>query len=159
MRTPTMHQRRLIGPSFVDAYSFHRDRDIFYNQILTSPHHHTLLSRWSPRTGWSPDVDMSDRETEIVVRADLPGVLKEDIDVSLIGDMLVISGERKAHEEEVEEDYYHQERYYGRFQRSVLVPAGIDMENIKSFYNKGILEIVLPKKEKIKRKKIEIIGE
>lgn len=106
--------------------------------------------------GWSPLVEMFDRKDEILLRADLPGVKKEDVHVSITGDVLSIEGERKAEEEVKEEDYYCCERAYGRFYREVLLPAGVQKEKIDSEYKEGILEIHMPKAEEVKPKEIEV---
>ena len=106
--------------------------------------------------GWGPLVEMFDRKDEVLLRADLPGVKKEDIRVSVTGDVLSIEGERKAEEEVKEEDYYCCERAYGRFYREILLPTGVQKEKIESEYKDGILEIHLPKAEEVKPKEIEV---
>jgi len=109
--------------------------------------------------GWAPVVDMFERENEVIVRAEIPGMSKEDIDISVLGNILIISGERKTEEEVKEDDYYCCERSYGSFQRDISLPQGVDAENIKASYKNGILEVVLPKKEEAKPKKIEVAVE
>jgi HSP20 family protein len=106
--------------------------------------------------GWAPLVEMFDRKDEVLMRADLPGVKKEDIRVSVTGDVLSIEGERKAEEEVKEEDYYCCERTYGKFYREILLPAGVKKEKIESEYKDGILEIHIPKAEEVKPKEIEV---
>jgi HSP20 family protein len=106
--------------------------------------------------GWMPTIDMFEREDEVVVRAEIPGMSKEDINISALGNTLTISGERKAEEEIKEDNYYCCERSYGRFQRDVTLPQEVDAEKIKASYKSGILEVVLPKKEEAKPKKIEV---
>ncbi|MFQ6039491.1 MAG: Hsp20/alpha crystallin family protein [Candidatus Poribacteria bacterium] len=109
--------------------------------------------------GWAPAVDMFERENEVVLRAEVPGMAKEDIDISVSGNTLTISGERKTEEEIKDEDYYHCERSYGRFQRALSLPQGVDAENIKASYKNGILEVTIPKQEEAKPKKIEVAVE
>lgn len=106
--------------------------------------------------GWGPLVEMLDRKDEVLLRAELPGVKKEDIRVSVTGDVLSIEGERKAEEEVKEEDYYCCERAYGRFYREISLPAGVQKENISSEYKEGVLEIHIPKAEEVKPKEIEV---
>ncbi len=106
--------------------------------------------------GWSPLVEMIDRKNEVLMRAELPGVKKEDIHVSVTGNLLTIEGERKQEEEVKEEDYYCCERSYGRFYREITLPAEIQKEKISSEYKEGILEIHMPKAEEVKPKEIEI---
>ena len=109
--------------------------------------------------GWAPAIDMFERENEVVVRAEIPGMSKEDINISALGNTLTISGERKSEEEVKEDDYYCCEHSYGKFQRDISLPQGVDAENIKASYKNGVLEVVLPKKEEAKPKKIEVTVE
>jgi HSP20 family protein len=109
--------------------------------------------------GWAPSIDMFDRENEVVVRADIPGMSKEDIDISVRGNALTISGEQKSEEKIDEDDYHYRERSYGRFQRNIALPEGVDAENIKASYKDGTLEITMPKTEEAKPKQIEVAVE
>ena len=109
--------------------------------------------------GRVPAIDMFERENEVVVRTEIPGMSKEEINISALGNTLTISGERKAEEEIKEDDYYCCESSYGRFQRDIALPQGVDTDNIKASYKHGILEVVLPKKEEAKPKKIEVTVE
>jgi len=106
--------------------------------------------------GWVPSVEMYEKEDKFVVRAELPGMKKEEIDVSVVGNTLTISGERKAETEVKEEDYYRCELCYGKFSRSISLPAAVDAAKVDASYENGILEITLPKIEAAKPKKITI---
>ena len=106
--------------------------------------------------GWAPSVDMFEREDEVVVRTEIPGMSKEEINISALGNTLTISGERKAKEEIKEDNYYCCERAYGKFQRDITLPQVVDTKNVKASYKNGVLEIILPKKEEAKPKKIEV---
>ncbi len=105
---------------------------------------------------WRPVVDTYEKDDVIVVKAELPGVSKEDISIDVKDNILTLSGERKHDEEVKEEDYYRRERFYGRFQRSFTLPEAIDPEKIEANYKDGVLEIRIPKPEAAKAKKIEI---
>jgi HSP20 family protein len=109
--------------------------------------------------GWAPAIDMFERENEVVLRAEVPGMSKEEINLSVFGNTLTISGERKTEEEIKEDDYYCCERSYGRFQRDITLPQGVDAEKIKASYKNGILEVVLPKTEEAKPKQVEVAVE
>jgi len=105
----------------------------------------------------TPRVDMIDREDHILVRAEVPGVKKEDLDVSGTEDALTISGQVKHEAEEKEEgEYYHREMSYGSFYRTIPLPVGVDVDKCKVVFKDGILEMTLPKLESAKRRKIEI---
>jgi HSP20 family protein len=103
-----------------------------------------------------PNIEMYDRKNEIVVKAELPGVKKEDIDLTITKDSLTMKGEVKKEEEIKEEDYYACERSYGSFTRTIALPVEVDSEKAKASFKNGVLEIVLPKREEAKPKEIKI---
>ena len=104
---------------------------------------------------WAPDVDIKETDKEIRIKADLPGMKKEDIDISVDEDQLVIKGER-IEEEKKDKDYVRIERSYGSFYRSFNIGVPVRSDQIKASYKEGVLELVLPKAEAKKPKKIEI---
>ncbi|MCE5330015.1 Hsp20/alpha crystallin family protein [bacterium] len=109
------------------------------------------------KTGiWAPNVDIKESETDITVKADLPGLKKEDIEVSVDNDMLVIKGERKFEKEEKDKDYVRVERSYGSFYRSFTIGAPVKEDEIKASYKNGVLEVTVPKAEIKKAKKVEV---
>jgi len=103
-----------------------------------------------------PNIEMYDRTNEIVFRAELPGVKKEDIDLSISKDSLTLKGELKREEEVKAEAYYAGEISYGSFARTVALPAEVDSEKVKATFKNGILELVIPKREEAKPKEIKI---
>ncbi len=105
---------------------------------------------------WLPAVDVSETEDKITVKAEIPGMEAKDIDISMVGDTLVIKGEKKAEKEEKDENYHMVERSYGSFSRSMKLPATVDPDKVDASYKNGVLIIVLPKKEEVKPKPIEI---
>ena len=126
---------------------------------LTEPFRGTPLA-WG---AGMPAVDVIDKEKEVQVRAELPGMDEKDIDVRLSDDTLTIRGEKKEEREEREEggSYYVSERRYGSFQRSFRIPEGIDRDKVDAKFQKGVLTITLPKTPEAqqKAKKIEVKGE
>ena len=104
--------------------------------------------------GWMPAVDVFEKEDRFVVKAELPGMKEEDIDVSVVGDTLFIRGEKKT--EIKEEDYYRCERSYGSFYRSIPLPSNVDANKIEASFDGGVLEVALSKSAKIKPKKIAV---
>ena len=106
--------------------------------------------------GWEPNLDLYEDKDKITVKAELPGMRKEDIDIALVGNTLTISGERKHEEEREEGDTYRAERYFGRFQRSITLPSPVDANKIQASYKNGVLTITLPKAEEAKRKQIQV---
>ena len=106
--------------------------------------------------GWTPALDIYEDKDKYVAKGELPGMKKEDIDVSLDGNTLTISGERKREEEKKEGDTYRSERYFGRFQRTVTLPAAVDANKIQALYKDGVLTVTVPKTEEAKPKQIEV---
>ena len=106
--------------------------------------------------GWTPAIEVFEREDKYMVKAELPGMKEEDIDISVVGDTLTIKGERKAESEVKEEDYYCCERSYGSFSRSIAVPSNVDAKKIEASYEDGVLEVSLPKVPEVKPKKITV---
>lgn len=93
---------------------------------------------------WAPAVDVKTANGNLVVTAELPGLTKDDIKVEVIGDALVIEGERKKEEEQKGEQYYRSERYYGKFYRSIPLPKGANTDAIKADLNNGVLQVTIP---------------
>jgi HSP20 family protein len=105
---------------------------------------------------WLPAVDVSESEDKITVKAEIPGMEAKDIDISMSGDTLTIKGEKKTEKEEKEENYHLVERSYGSFRRAMKLPAVVDADKVEATYKNGVLTVVLPKKEEVKPKAIEI---
>jgi HSP20 family protein len=105
---------------------------------------------------WQPLVDIFENDEAVVIRAELPGVEQDAIEVKIEGSTLTIRGERKQDSEVRQENYHRIERCYGTFQRSFQLPQTIDQEKVKAACDKGVLTITLPKKELIKPKQITV---
>jgi len=110
-------------------------------------------------TTWSPSVDIFETEGEIVVKAELPGMDRKDIQLNLENNILSLRGERKFTKETKDENYHRIERSYGVFSRSFSIPATVDEEKIRADYKDGVLKIFLPKKEQARPKQIKIASE
>jgi HSP20 family protein len=107
-------------------------------------------------SGWSPALDVHDDKDNFIVTCELPGMKKEEIDISLHDGVLTISGERKQEHETGKGDTFRSERYFGKFQRSVTLPASVDGGKVKASYKDGILRVELPKAEEAKPRQIEV---
>lgn len=110
---------------------------------------------------FTPNIDVSETEKEVVISAELPGIEEKDIDVSLSKDAITIKGEKKEEKEEKGKSYYRMERSYGSFSRTIPLPAEIDADKTTAEFKKGVLTIKMPKTpEAIKEtKKIQIKAE
>lgn len=103
---------------------------------------------------WSPNVETFEREGQLVIRADLPGLSKDDVDVEITDDAITISGERRNENEEKREGYFRSERSYGSFYRQIPLPEGVDANDANATFRNGVLEITMkaPKLESRGRK-------
>ena len=106
--------------------------------------------------GWLPTIDLYEDRDHLVLKAELPGMKKEDIDISLHGEVLTLSGERKEEETFDKAETYRAERFLGRFQRTLTLPVRVDASKVQASYKDGILTVTLPKAEEAKPKQIEV---
>jgi HSP20 family protein len=105
---------------------------------------------------WMPAMDLVESGDHFVLRADLPGLSEEDVRIELEDQTLIISGERKAEHEDGKEGYYRLERAFGSFSRTLQLPKGIDPEAVTARFDRGVLEVRIPKPEERKPRRIEI---
>lgn len=105
---------------------------------------------------WNPAVDVYENDNAIVVKAELPGVEKDQISIDVEAGVLTLKGERKSDHETKEDNYYRRERTYGSFQRAFTLPEGVDPDAIKAEYKDGVLKIEVPKSETEKPKQITV---
>ena len=106
--------------------------------------------------GSLPKLDVIDRDNEVVVKAEVPGVKKEDLEISVTGDLFTIKGQTKREEKEEKGDYYRSEVSQGSFSRTVTLPAMVDEAGAQAQLKDGVLEVTLPKTEKSKKRAIKI---
>lgn len=138
-----------------------RDMGRLFRNFFSGRTHPLLDERWWPAMGsdlqeLSPDIDLYEDQNEIVVKAELPGMTKDDIQISLNDNILTIKGEKKKEEEDEGKDYYRSERVYGAFVRSLALPAEINPDKVRATFRNGVLEIRLPKSEQAKKKEIKV---
>ena len=107
---------------------------------------------------WMPAMDLAETEEDFVLRADLPGLSEDDVKIELEDSTLTVSGERKAEHEDKGEGFYRVERAFGSFSRSLTLPQGVDPEKVSASFDRGVLEVRIPKPEQRKPRRIEISG-
>lgn len=107
-------------------------------------------------SGWNPTLDVYDEKDRFLVSVELPGMTKDQINLSYQDGVLTVSGERKHEREGKEGETFRSERYFGKFQRSVSLPASVDAAKINATYKDGVLQIELPKAEEAKPKQIQV---
>ncbi len=129
------------------------------------------LMRWDPfremsrrmtgddLAGFVPNFDVKETKDAYIFKADLPGVKESDLDISVTGNRLTISGERQEEKKDEGDQYFTYERNYGSFSRSFTLPEGVDVEHIQAELKDGVLNVVVPKKPEIQPKRIALKAE
>ena len=107
-------------------------------------------------TDWMPRVDISETDDDLVISAEIPGMKKKDLNVSIEKGVLTLKGERKHEEEEKEKNYHRMERSHGSFQRSFRIPPSVDTNKVHASYKDGVLKVTLTKLEETKPKEIPV---
>jgi len=123
------------------------------------------LVRWDPfqeflavsKDAWAPPVDILERQDHLVIRAEVPGVRKEDMDIRIENGVLTLHGERKEEKETKDVNTHLVERVYGSFTRSFSLPTTVDSSKVSAVYKDGVLEVTVPKVETAKPKRVEIM--
>jgi HSP20 family protein len=127
------------------------------NRIINEPYLR-FNAPVEPVAGWFPPVDVHEEAERIVFRAELPGVGRDDIDVSVENGTLTLRGEKKQESEVSSDGVFRQERFYGSFSRSFVLPAKVDPDRIHASYRDGVLEVVLPKAAEARPRKITVVS-
>ena len=110
---------------------------------------------WMPEE-WMPEIDIFEREGKLVIRADLPGVKRGDVQVRVEGETLIVKGHREEEKEVNEKDYHHSERRTGAFTRTLTLPEGFSPDTIEATYKHGVLEVTIPKPAAAEAKPVQI---
>lgn len=105
---------------------------------------------------WMPSVDLHEGKDAYTLKADLPGVAKEDLDLSVVDDVITLKGHRSQEQERDEDGYHRIERSYGSFQRAFRIPGGIDAKRVEAKFENGVLTATLPKREENLPKQIKV---
>ena len=128
------------------------------DQLVDSFFNESLPGFGQEFSGWAPEVDVEETADTIIIRADLPGMDKKDISISVENRELTIRGERKNEVDEGKSNFHRVERTYGSFRRSFSLPARVQADKVEASYQDGVLEVSVPKAEEVKPKAIEIKG-
>lgn len=108
---------------------------------------------------WLPAIDVSEDAENIMIRADLPGIAEDDVEIEIEDRVLTISGERESKVDRSEGTVHRLERSYGSFSRSLTLPDGVDADAVEARFDRGVLEVTIPKPEERKPRRIEIAGQ
>jgi HSP20 family protein len=133
--------------------SLQSEMNRLFNTFFDSP---TTAGNGGGARRWIPSMDLVETETHYVLRADLPGLGEEDVSIELDDNVLTVSGERKSEHDEKNEGFHRVERSFGTFRRSLTLPDGVDAEAIAATFDKGVLEVTIPKPEERKPRRVAI---
>ncbi|HXG52833.1 MAG TPA: Hsp20/alpha crystallin family protein [candidate division Zixibacteria bacterium] len=153
------HETRAVAPwrPFMDFRRWEREMDRMMDEFFGR-----AVRPWWPVWGRedreivSPAMDVYEEKDEIVVKAELPGMKKDDIEVNISDSQLILKGEKKREEKIEEENYYRCERSYGAFYRAIDLPKEVQADKIKASFRDGVLEVRLPKSEEAKTREIKV---
>jgi HSP20 family protein len=135
-----------------DLNSLQSDMNRLFNTVFDAP----SGSSGSALRRWIPPMDLVEAPDHFVPRADLPGMSEEDVQIEFEDGTLTVSGERKAEHDEREEGFHRVERSFGAFSRSLTLPKGVDADTVSARFDRGVLEIHIPKPEQRKPRRINI---
>lgn len=154
--TPWDMRRRIRrwGRPWMDLERWWDEFEQMLDQVMSPLDRYDLVFR-----GWRPDADVLEKDDAYVIRLDLPGIRREDLDVQVYEDRLVITGERQGEIREEREQYVRSERYAGRFRRVLPLPSDVDADRIRAVLRNGVLEVTLPKLPGKEGRQITIEGE
>lgn len=137
---------------FSELFDMRREMDRLFGSFFGA----TPASMAVTEGVWSPAVDIHETKDAFLVKAELPGMKQEEIQITIVDSTLTLKGERKRENEVREEGYTRIERAYGTFQRALVLPSSVDAAKVRAKYKDGVLEIELPKKEEAKPKEIKV---
>jgi HSP20 family protein len=143
----TPYRKTNVDSPWMNLLDFDRE----FDELIRRPFRDSLAGG-----DWNPAIDVFDSKDEILVKADLPGLKKEEIEVSIHDGALFIRGEKKEEKDRKEKGRLRNERFYGRFERIVTLPIAVDDSRAKATYKNGVLELTLPKREEAKPKEIKL---
>jgi HSP20 family protein len=166
--TPTRHEQR-AGRNWPSAWDrspfnamqrFADDMDRLFDDFGLG-RGLRLSPRWSSpgAEGWAPDIDVYQKNDQLIIKADLPGLAQEDVSVNITDRVVSIQGERRTEREEEREGFYRSERSHGSFCREISLPEGAITDQAKATFRNGVLEITMPSPPAMRGRRLEITGE
>jgi HSP20 family protein len=156
------NEKREVAPwrPFSELARMERDMERMFEDFWTRPwfglgwpRRFRALEEVAPR---APAIEIYEEKDDVVVKAELPGMKREDLELNISDNLLTIKGEKKKEEEVKEKGYYYSERSYGSFTRTVEIPKDVQTDKVRASFKDGVLEIRIPKTEEAKRKEVKI---
>lgn len=129
------------------------------NRLFSSNLSHAFTDEGIARGAWNPNVDIYENKDQIVLEAELPGMSREDFDLSIENNIITLRGERRFEKKDEADNYHRVERSYGSFTRSFTLPQTVSADTATAEYKNGVLRVTLPKREEVKARRIEVSGE
>jgi HSP20 family protein len=152
-----------LAPRHHDPFAVLRQMTSELDRVFDEPFWRSFRWPSGPFTraravGWAPELDVVEKDNHLITRVDLPGMKREDVKVEVTDGHLAISGERKSEAEEKKDNFYRCERQYGSFCRTVPLPEGVKLDDVKATFSEGVLEVSvpLPAKAEVKVRNVEI---
>jgi HSP20 family protein len=129
------------------------------NRLFSTNFSRSFADEGIARGAWTPNVDIYENKDEIILEAELPGMNREDFELTIENNVLTLRGERRFEKKDDSDNYHRVERSYGSFTRSFTLPQTVSPENVTAEYKNGVLRVALRKREEVKARRIEISGE
>jgi HSP20 family protein len=139
----------------VPASGFRTEMDQLFQSFFGDAFAPLAASGWSG-AAWGPPLDIEETDKEILIRAEIPGVTPEELDLAITGNALVISGEKRESEERKDKGYLYQERRFGSFRREVALPTAVDANHVDAEYKDGVLHVTLQKAQEALARRIPV---
>jgi HSP20 family protein len=161
MATEKTKENRDVAPRkpFQALTQIEQEMERWVEDVLGHPARRLGLPDWWRRRELvprQPAVEITEEKEQVTVKAEIPGLKKEEIHVNLSDNLLTISGERKEEQEKKEKGYYYSERSYGSFSRAIQLPAEVKADKVSASFKDGVLEVKLPKTEQAKQREVAI---
>ena len=147
--------RELAKTEPVSRLPISRDMDRWFEDFFRRPFA-SMPRVWTETDEFSPAIDVYEEGSDVVVKAELPGMKKEDIEISLTEDILTLSGEKKTEKKVEKKDYHRYESTYGSFCRTIGLPSDVKRDQVKASFKDGVLEIRMPKTDEARKKETRI---
>jgi len=135
---------------------FRNEMDNLFERFFGESWGPSLFESLPARMGWGPRIDLAESENEITMRAELPGIDPNEVNVEVVGSTLTIRGEKKQQKEEKRENYHYVERQYGTFNRRVELPSTVDPNRVNATFKNGLLTVAMAKRPEAKAKRITV---
>lgn len=130
------------------------EMDSLFDHFLRDPWGIDTIERFG--RGFGPRVDLAETESEVTVKAELPGIDPKDVDVQVVGNTLTLRGEKRQESEDKRRDYHYVERQYGTFSRTITLPATVDADKVEAEFRNGVLTVTIAKRPDARPKRITV---